>query len=188
MARPLASAVTWLVCLKSPIRVRSSRHRPAHLRRHAPRHALFTDATLRRQPSRTSSCCSRHPSTSSIWSARRTDAGGTGAAAPQGRVRVATMRKSYKMGPPRSDLGFSFIASVLLAASIEGTRRTPQHTLATTKRRLGKSNRRPRLVRFAKQSLGSRSALHKKRLVGRRAGAAGCAEIENQIGPGHQQR
>ena len=84
---------------------RSSRHRPEHLRRHALRHALLTDATLRMHPSRTSSCETTHSSTSSDWIARRTDAGGTGAAAPQGRVRVATMRKSYKMGPPRLDLG-----------------------------------------------------------------------------------
>ena len=173
------------VCLKSPIRVRSSRHRPAHLRRHAARHALLTDATLRRHPSRTSSCESTHASTSSDWSARRTDAGGAAAAALC--ARVATMR-SYKWPWTPWVLTLAGLASVLLAASIEGTRRAPQHTVATTNRRLREEQRVPRLARFAKQRLGSRSALHKKRLVGSRAGAAGCAEIENQIGPGHQQR
>ena len=91
---------------------RSSRHRPEHLRRHALRHALLTDATLRMHPSRTSSCETTHANTSSDWIARRTDAGGTGAAAPQGRVRVATMRKSYKMGSaPGLDLGPGLLVS-----------------------------------------------------------------------------
>ena len=81
-----------MACLKSPICVRSSRHRPAHLRRHAARHALLTDATLRRHPSRTSVCESTHASTSSDWSARRTDAGGAAAAALCARVATIWAR------------------------------------------------------------------------------------------------
>ena len=77
------------------------------------------------------------------------------------------------------------LALLVSYSASPNTRRTPQHTAATTDRRL-REEQRTRLVRIAKQSLGSRSALHKKRLVGSRAGAAGCAEIENQIGPGRR--